>query len=165
MGASEKQPNGIQFTNMNGKVTIHDLDPNRADDDNDNNSNASNESFDHDEQYQKEFDNKTDGEKDLATNETQEDHFQTPIQQHHLLLTNSKARNVVKPKKKLLVDEIDEESNSGVGDKDECDDDDIDNSTSTSGVDACANVNTSNSGVGKGPTINKDEYKDKVDVP
>ena len=79
MRATEKQPNGIQFTNMDEKVTIHDLDLNRANDDN-NNSNASNESFDHDEEYQKEFDKEEDEDEDLTTNKTQEDCFQNPIQ-------------------------------------------------------------------------------------
>ena len=47
MGISEKQPEGVQFTNRDGKVTINDLDLNLDDNDN-NNSNASDESFDHD---------------------------------------------------------------------------------------------------------------------
>ena len=67
---------------MDGKITIHDLDLNRADD-NDNNSNASNESFINDKEYQKEFDNDKKGDEDLATNETQEDYFLLPFQQHH----------------------------------------------------------------------------------
>ena len=52
MGALEKQQDRIQFMNMDGKVTIYDLDLNHADDDNDNdkNSNAPDESFDHDEE-------------------------------------------------------------------------------------------------------------------
>ena len=113
MGVSEKQPEGIQFTNLDGKVTILGLDLNRADDD-DNNSNVSNKSFVHDKKYQKEFDNDKKGCEDLATNETQEDHFWNPIQQHHLLLTNLKARSVVKFKRKLWLEEINEKSNSGV---------------------------------------------------
>ena len=52
MGVSEKQPEGIQFTGLDGKITIHDLDLNRVDDDNDN-SNASNKSFVHDKEYQR----------------------------------------------------------------------------------------------------------------
>ena len=90
---------------MDGGVTIH-LDLNRANDDNDN-INASDESFDHEEEYQKEFDNDKNRDEDLATDESQEDHFQNPIQQHHLFLINSKARSIVKPKKKILVGEID----------------------------------------------------------
>ena len=74
VGASEKQSEGIQLTNMDGRVTIHDLDLNHVDDD-DSNSNASDESFDYDKQYQKEFDNNANGDKDFATDEIQEDHF------------------------------------------------------------------------------------------
>ena len=92
MGVSEKQPEGIQFTGLDGKITIHDLDLNRADDD-DNNSNASNKNFVHDKEYQKEFDNNLRKEdKDLNTNGTQEDHFRLPFQQHNALLTTAKAR-------------------------------------------------------------------------
>ena len=147
---------------MDRKVTINDLDLNHANDDNDN-SNASDESFDHDEEYQKEFDNKENRDEDLAINKTQKDQFQNPIQQHHSHLTNSKARSVVKPKKKLLGDEIDEEWNSGVGNEDNYDD--IDNSTSKSGIGVCTNIITSNSGVGKCHTINEDAAKNKVEVP
>ena len=50
MRVSEKQLEGIQFMNMDRKVTIHDLDLNRADDDV-NNSNTSDERFDHDKEY------------------------------------------------------------------------------------------------------------------
>ena len=50
-----------------------------------------------------------------------------------------------------MVEEIDEESNLGVGG--EYDGDDINYSKSKSGVGVCAGVSTSNSGVLKGPTI------------
>ena len=63
MGASES-----------GRITIHGLNLNRADDD-DNNSNASDESFVNNEEYQKEFTNNKIGDEGLATDETQEDHF------------------------------------------------------------------------------------------
>ena len=54
MGTSEKQPDRVQFTNRDGRVSINDLDLN-LDDDNDDNSNASDKSFDHDKVYQEEF--------------------------------------------------------------------------------------------------------------
>ena len=73
MGTSEKQPDGVQFTNRDGKVTINDLDLN-LDDNNDNDINASDESFDHDKEYQDEFD-KEGKDDDLATDEVQDDHF------------------------------------------------------------------------------------------
>ena len=68
----------------------------------------------------------------------------------------------MKSKKKLLVEEINEESNSGVTDEDDYEG--IDNSKSKSGGGVCAGVNTSISGVGNGPTINKDADEDKVEV-
>ena len=49
MEASEKQWDGISFTSMDGRVAMHDLDLNRADDDD--NSDAPDESFDNDEEY------------------------------------------------------------------------------------------------------------------
>ena len=66
MGASEKQSEGIQFTNMDERVTIHDLHLNRADNDDDD-SNTSGKNFHHDEEYKKEFDNNKNGDEDLAT--------------------------------------------------------------------------------------------------
>ena len=70
----------------------------------------------------------------------------------------------MKPKKKLLLDEVNKVSNSGVGDEED-DDDDIDNGTSKSGMGVCAGVNTLNSVVGKEPTTNEDADKNKVEVP
>ena len=140
---------------MDEKVTIHDLDLNCANDDDDDDSNVSDESFDHDKEYHNEFDNKT--------NED-EDYFQNPIQQHHLLLTNSKARSVLKPKKKLVVDEVnDTQSNSGVCDED--DNDYNDYSTKKSGVGVYTDVNTSDSGAGMEPTTNNNADVNRVDVP
>ena len=162
MGASEKQLDGIQFTNMNGRVTIHDLDLTRADDD-DGNSNAFEESFVHNKEYQKEFDNDKKGDENLETNEIQEDHFHFPFQQYHSLLTSSKTRSVMKFMRKLLLEEVDEELNSGMEDR--YDDNDIDNSKSKSGVGVCGGVSTSNSGVGIVPTINEEADEDKVEVP
>ena len=65
-------------------------------DNGDDDSNASDESFNHDEEYQDEFDKeeKTRFE-DLATDEVQDDHFQLPFQQHQALMTTiqPKARS------------------------------------------------------------------------
>ena len=52
---SEKQPEGVQSTNKDGRVSINNLDLN-LDDDNSDDSNASDESFDNDKKYQDEFD-------------------------------------------------------------------------------------------------------------
>ena len=78
-------------------------------------------------------------------------------------MTTAKARSVVKFKGKSLLEEIDEQSDSGVEDK--FDDNDIDVNRSKSGVGICANVNTSNPGVGSVQTINEGVEEDKVEVP
>ena len=57
MGTSEKQPGGVQFINRDGRVSINDLNLN-LDDDDDEESNASDESFDHNKEYQEEFEKK-----------------------------------------------------------------------------------------------------------
>ena len=65
MGIAEKQSEGIQFSDRDGRVTINDLDLSMNDE---NESNASNKSFDHNEEYQKEFDNnEKPGNEDLNT--------------------------------------------------------------------------------------------------
>ena len=55
MGTSEKHPEGVQFTNRDGKVTINDLDLNLNNNNDDDDSNAFNESLDPDKEYQEEF--------------------------------------------------------------------------------------------------------------
>ena len=70
------QPEGVQFTNKDGKVTINDLDLNLNNDD-DNDSSASDEGFDHDKEYQEEFEKKEKTRFEaLATDEVQDNHFQ-----------------------------------------------------------------------------------------
>lgn len=89
------QPEGVQFTNKDGKVTINDLDLNLNNDD-DNDSSASDEGFDHDKEYQEEFEKKEKTRFEaLATDEVQDNHFQLPFQQYQALLTlnQSKLRN------------------------------------------------------------------------
>ena len=56
MRISEKQPEGIQFTDRDGRVSINNFDLD-LDDNNDDNSNASDKSFDHNKEYQEEFEN------------------------------------------------------------------------------------------------------------
>ena len=81
MGVSEKQPDGIQFTNMDGRVIIYDLDLNRDDDDD---SNASGKIFQNNNKYQKELhDEIKTSEQGLVTDETQDEHFQDLFQQHN----------------------------------------------------------------------------------
>ena len=66
-------------------------------------------------------------------------------------------------KGKPLLEEIDEQSNSGVEDR--FDDNDIDGSRSKLGVGVYTNVNTSNPGVGIVLTIDEEAEGDKVEVP
>ena len=68
----------------------------------------------------------------------------------------------MKFKGKPLLEEINEQSNSGV--EDGFDNNDIDISRSKSGVGVCANVDTSNSGVGIVPTIDENVEEDKIEV-
>ena len=67
-----------------------DLNLNNDDDDN---SNASDESFDHDKEYQEEFGKEEKTRFDnLATEKTQDDHFQLQFQQHQALLTFNQSK-------------------------------------------------------------------------
>ena len=74
MGEAEHQPEGIHFSGIDGKITIHDLDLNTGDNDSD--SNASDDDFQPDDEYQKEFDDeaKLQGQ-GLVSDESQDDHF------------------------------------------------------------------------------------------
>ena len=67
MGISEKQPEGVQFKDRDGRVSINDLDLNPVDN-NDDSSNTSDKSFDHDKEYQEELDREGKDD-DLATDE------------------------------------------------------------------------------------------------
>ena len=62
-----------------------------------------------------------------------------------------------------MLEEIDEQMNSGV--EEECDDNDIDISRSKSGVGVCTNVNTSKSGVVIVQIIDEKAEEDKIEVP
>ena len=108
--------------------------------------------------------------KDLTTDKVQEDRFQNLIEQHNSLLMNSKARSVVKLKKKKLtnvaqqddVNELNETiSNSGVDDDGS---DGNDNNTSKPGVGVCADDSTLNSGVGMESTTDEADMN-RVGVP
>ena len=53
MGVLENQPEGVQFTDRDGRVSIRNVAVNLNNKDNNNNSNASDEIFDHDKKYKK----------------------------------------------------------------------------------------------------------------
>jgi hypothetical protein len=84
IGEQENQPEGIEFSDMNGRITLQDFAANENDDD----SNASDNDFKMDEEYQNEIDNeiKLEKEEGIIGNDdpdSKEDYFQNPIQQHN----------------------------------------------------------------------------------
>jgi hypothetical protein len=86
----EAQPEGIEFSDMHGKITLQDF----ADNANDDDSNASDEDFKLDEEYQDEIDNdnaldKEEGSVGNDDPDLQEDYFQNPIQQHNTSVANN----------------------------------------------------------------------------
>jgi hypothetical protein len=100
IGEQEGQPEGIQFSDMNGNITLQDF----AENDNDEDSNASDDDFKLDEEYQEEVDNEItlDAEEGSIGNDdpdSQEDYFQTPIQQHNTNVNNNnEAASVMIPR-------------------------------------------------------------------
>jgi hypothetical protein len=85
IGEQESQPEGIEFSDMNGRITVHDFAEANADDDD---SNASDEDFKMDQEYEDEMDNEIaieeeDGFIGNDDPDSQRDYFQTPIQQHN----------------------------------------------------------------------------------
>jgi hypothetical protein len=79
---AKNQPEGLEFANINGKVTLDDFIKGINDDDDDD-SNASDDDFVHDEEYQKEFNDETRLEKNegLAVDEDQANAFGNDLQQ------------------------------------------------------------------------------------
>jgi hypothetical protein len=84
IGEQENQPEGIQFSDMHGRITLQDF----AANDNDDDSNASDDDFKMDEEYQDAIDEEVvleEEEESVGNNDPdlQEDYFQNPIQQHN----------------------------------------------------------------------------------
>jgi hypothetical protein len=84
IGEQENQPEGIQFSDMHGRITLQDF----AANDNDDDSNASDDDFKMDEEYQDEINEEVvleeeDGSVGNDDPDLQEDYFQNPIQQHN----------------------------------------------------------------------------------
>jgi hypothetical protein len=76
IGEQEEQPEGIEFSNIKGEITLQDF----ADNGNDEDSNASDDGFQLDEEYQEEVDSeialeKEEGEVDIDDPDSQEDYF------------------------------------------------------------------------------------------
>jgi hypothetical protein len=83
IGEQESQPEGIEFSDLNGRITLQDF----ADNGNDEDSNASDEDFKIDEEYKDEADDEISLEEEdgsIGNNDPdlQEDYFQTQILQH-----------------------------------------------------------------------------------
>ena len=90
VGEQECQPEGIEFSDINGRITLEDFTANDDDDD----SNASDDDFKLDKEYEDEAQDELDLEEEegiLGTNDpdSQEDHFQTAIQQHNTNVSNN----------------------------------------------------------------------------
>jgi hypothetical protein len=86
----EAQPEGIEFSDMHGRITLQDF----AANDNDDDSNASDNDFKLDEEYKEEVDNeialdKEEGSVGNDDPDLQEDYFQNPIQQHNTAVANN----------------------------------------------------------------------------
>jgi hypothetical protein len=82
MAEAENQPEGLEFADINGKVTLEDF-MDGIDDDDDDDSNASDDDFVHDKEYQKEFNEETRLEKNegLAIDENHADAFSNDLEQ------------------------------------------------------------------------------------
>jgi hypothetical protein len=90
IGEQENQPEGIEFSDMHGRITLQDF----AANDNDDDSNASDDDFKMDEEYQDEIDEEVvleeeDGSVGNDDPDLQEDYFQNPIQQHNTATNNN----------------------------------------------------------------------------
>ena len=153
IGWSEKQPEGVQFTDKDGKVAINDLYLNLDDDDYDD-SNASDESFfnnqEHQEKHNKEKETRFDN---LATDKAQQTQFQLPFQLHQAAtllvddlskLRSVKVRSMKGKKKKEILQKHDDNG----GNNDDWDNNDV-------------NVNTRKSGVGY--KVDDDDESTEVD--
>jgi hypothetical protein len=90
IGEQESQPEGIEFSDLNGRITLQDF----ADNDNDDDSNASDEDFKLDDEYNDEVADdialeKEDGSVGNDDPDSQEDYSQNPIQQHNNDVVNN----------------------------------------------------------------------------
>jgi hypothetical protein len=104
IGEQESQPEGIEFSDLNGRITLQYFADN--DNDNDEDSNASDEVFKIDEEYKDEVNDEVALEEENGSvgnddPDSQEDYFQTPIQQHeNSVRENNEAASVIIPKGK-----------------------------------------------------------------
>jgi hypothetical protein len=98
----EQQPEGVEFSDMHGRIALQDF----ADNDNDGDSNASDAGFELDEEYKEEVNDeirpeKEDGSVGNDDPDLQEDYFQNPIQQHEASVRdNNDAVSAIIPRAK-----------------------------------------------------------------
>jgi hypothetical protein len=90
IGEQENQPEGIEFSDLNGRITLHDF----AANDNDDDSNASDDDFKMDGEYEDEMNDEVIMEEEEGIigsddPDSQRDYFQTPIQQHNTDVTDN----------------------------------------------------------------------------
>jgi hypothetical protein len=123
IGEQEEQPEGIEFSDMHGGITLQDF----ADNDNDEDSNASDDDFEPDKEYQEDVDNEIALEEEAGDvgnddPDSQEDYFQNPIQQHESnVRDNNEAISPIIPKSKRGANPIVALSNTTVPtEKKEC---------------------------------------------
>jgi hypothetical protein len=100
IGRQEEQPEGIEFSDINGRITLQDF----ADNANDDDSNASDDDFEMDDEYRNEMKNDIEREEEegIIGNDDpdiQEDHFQNPIEQHNNnVMNNNEPVSTIIPK-------------------------------------------------------------------
>jgi hypothetical protein len=108
IGEHESQPEGIEFSDLNGRITLQDF----ADNDNDEDSNASDEDVKIDEDYRDKVADEIaleieDGSVGNDDPDLQEDNFHTPIQQHNNdVFNNNEPISEVIPKSKRGLNPI-----------------------------------------------------------
>jgi hypothetical protein len=92
MAEAENQPEGLEFADINGKVTLEDFMEGIDDDDND--SNASDDDFVHDEEHQTEFNEEANLERNegLTVDEDQADAFGNDIRTSKALCNETDIR-------------------------------------------------------------------------
>jgi hypothetical protein len=123
IGEQEGQPEGIQFSNLNGEITLQDF----AENDNDEDSNASDDDFKIDDEYKEEMSDEIalEEEESVIGNDdpdTQEDYFQTPIQQHENSVrdNNEPASITIQNSKRGNNDDVVTLSNTTIPEIQEC---------------------------------------------
>jgi hypothetical protein len=124
IGEQEQQPDGIEFSDINGRITLQDF----AENDNDDDSNASDDDFDIDEEHEEEERAESALEEDEGILEdvdpdSQEDHFQTPIQQHNTNVSNNNEPTsvVIHKSKRTINNPILTLNNAVIPENQECD--------------------------------------------